>query len=235
MMLGACPNNTSIVYEYMSNRNLEHHLSRKSGAPPLPWYVRFRICFEVTAALLFLHSLPENISHGDLNLKNIFLDQSFISKIGNVGIAKLFYRLSNIGTVEPLASIDHESDAHALGITMLRLLTGLPADQVVGFVGEALDNGQFDNILDVSAGEWPLVEAMELACLSLELVELRVRNQDDWMEKMMETLEKIRVTVDERMANENQVFPQPPRGSEQSVPSYFLCPITQVPFYLSMN
>eukprot|EP00250_Pteridium_aquilinum_P003061 c13396_g1_i1 orf=480-2276(+) len=51
MLLGSCPEKGCIVYEYMANGSLEDCLNQKNGTPPLPWYVRFRICLEVATAL----------------------------------------------------------------------------------------------------------------------------------------------------------------------------------------
>ncbi|XP_020250558.1 U-box domain-containing protein 34 isoform X3 [Asparagus officinalis] len=90
LLLGGCPENGCLVYEYMENGSLEDKLFCKDGSNPLPWFVRFRIIFEVACGLAFLHGTkPEPIVHRDLKPGNILLDRNYVSKIGDVGLAKL--------------------------------------------------------------------------------------------------------------------------------------------------
>ncbi|GKE88684.1 U-box domain-containing protein 34, partial [Tanacetum coccineum] len=89
-LLGACPERGCLIYEYMENGSLEEYVSKKNTKYYLSWYTRFRIAFEVACALAFLHnSKPDPIVHRDLKPGNILLDRNFVSKIGDVGMAKL--------------------------------------------------------------------------------------------------------------------------------------------------
>ncbi|KAI8001120.1 U-box domain-containing protein 35 [Camellia lanceoleosa] len=90
LLLGACPEYGCLVYEYMENGSLEDRLFRKNNSPPLPWKTRFRISAEVTTALLFLHrTKPQPLVHRDLKPANILLNRNYVSKISDVGLARL--------------------------------------------------------------------------------------------------------------------------------------------------
>ncbi|CAN6868682.1 unnamed protein product [Brassica oleracea] len=90
LLLGACPEHGALVYEYMENGSLEDRLFQFSNSQPIPWFVRFRIAWEVASALIFLHkSKPTPIIHRDLKPANILLDQNFVSKVGDVGISTM--------------------------------------------------------------------------------------------------------------------------------------------------
>lgn len=90
LLLGACPENGSLVYEYMENGSLEDHIFRRKGRTPLPLSSRFRIAFEVACGLAFLHSAkPDPIVHRDLKPGKILLDRYYVSKISDVGLSKI--------------------------------------------------------------------------------------------------------------------------------------------------
>ncbi|KAF3647086.1 hypothetical protein FXO38_18822 [Capsicum annuum] len=140
LLLGASPGNGYLVYVYMENGSLEDHIFQGKNRP-LPWFVRFRILFEVAWALAFLHnSKPEPIVHRDLKPGNILLDKNYVSKIGDVGLAKIMsdivpesiteYRNSILaGTfayMDPkylrTGTLRPKSDLYAFGIITLQLL-----------------------------------------------------------------------------------------------------------------
>ncbi|KAF5178076.1 U-box domain-containing protein kinase family protein, partial [Thalictrum thalictroides] len=51
LLLGACPDHSCLVYEYMENGSLEERLLQKNDASPMPWFVRYRIAWEIASAL----------------------------------------------------------------------------------------------------------------------------------------------------------------------------------------
>ncbi len=70
-------------------------LQRRNNTPPLTWLDRFRIAWELVAALMFLHySKPEPIIQRNLKPANILHDRNLDSKIGDVGLLTL---LPNMG------------------------------------------------------------------------------------------------------------------------------------------
>ncbi|KAI5067997.1 hypothetical protein GOP47_0016342 [Adiantum capillus-veneris] len=240
MLLGACPEKSCIVYEYMANGSLEDRLNCKDGTPPLPWYVRFRICLDVATALLFIHSRPQPIVHRNLKPGNILLDHHFVSKIGDAGLAKLvpnslaMYKESTlVGTIayidpdyQRTGVVSRETDVYSLGIIMLQLLTGRPAIGVADLVEEAVDSGHIEDVLDKSAGDWPLSEAMVLACLSMQCAEPRRRHRPNLETKILPDLERIQSVAG--MAAVSMGLTRLPSSKQKPIiPSFFFCPISQ--------
>ncbi|KAH7851786.1 hypothetical protein Vadar_016469 [Vaccinium darrowii] len=237
LLLGACPEIGCLVFEYVENGSLEDFISKKSSRHPLPWFVRFRIAFEVACGLAFLHNTkPNPIIHRDLKPGNIFLDRNYVSKIGDVGLAKLVsnvtpdsiteYRDSTIfgslhyvdpeyhrtGTVRP------KSDLYAFGIIILQLLTAQHPNGILLKFETALSNGRLPDILDKSISGWPLAEVEELAQMGLKCSRLRCRDRPDLATEVLPTLKKL---VD--MAN-NTIRIQ--RNSIHP-PNHYFCPILQ--------
>ncbi|KAF0903269.1 hypothetical protein E2562_026556 [Oryza meyeriana var. granulata] len=238
LMLGACPEHGCLVYEYMENGSLDDMLQRRNNTPPLTWFDRFRIAWEVAAALMFLHSSkPEPIIHRDLKPANILIDRNLVSKIGDVGLSTLLpsmdqYLSTMIKDTAPVGTfcyIDPEyqrsgvvsmkSDVYALGIVILQLLTAKSPMGIAHVVETALEEGDFVDILDEAAGQWPLKEAQELAVLALKCAEMRRRDRPDLSDHVLPALERLKdvATKAKETALHGQTAP----------PSHFICPILQ--------
>lgn len=217
LLLGACPELGCLVYEYMANGSLEDRLFRNGATPPLPWYTRFSIASEIATGLLYLHSsTPTPLVHRDLKPANILLDQNFVSKIGDVGLAKLvpptvsgsltLYR--NTTTSGTFCYIDPEyqrtgilgtkSDLYAFGVVLLQLLTARKPMGIAHDVERAIERGSFKNILDQSVTDWPVREAMELAKLALKCVEMRRRDRPDFETVVLPELQRFKAFAESR-------------------------------------
>ncbi|KAK9665431.1 hypothetical protein RND81_14G112100 [Saponaria officinalis] len=240
LLLGAVPEESCLVYEYMENGSLDDRLFRKDNCPPLPWYERVRICWEVAGALAFLHSTkPRPIIHRDLKPANILLDQHLVSKIGDAGLGTtitmeptdkslktLYKETSPVGTlcyIDPeyqrTGRVSTKSDVYALGVVILQLLTTKPAVGIAYLVEDALEEGTMMEVLDKEAGEWPEEVALELASLGLLCSELRGRDRPDLREIVLPTLERLKGVADkarEQAAN----APAP-------LPTHFICPLSK--------
>ncbi|KAJ1687365.1 hypothetical protein LUZ63_018755 [Rhynchospora breviuscula] len=199
--------------------------------------MRTRIIGEICRALLFLHSNnPNPIVHGDLKPANILLDANLVSKISDFGISRPLIE-TNTNTLKyftenprgTFAYIDPEfvsrgeltvkSDVYSFGVIILQLLTGKLPSIVVADVEEVVETNSLHLIIDKSAGEWPFVQAKQLANLRLRCAQIRRRKRPDleneW--KLVEFLTNVAsLTVSPRF-----------KLDEKSVPSYFMCPILQ--------
>lgn len=188
LLLGACQDRGCLVYEHMENGSLEDRLLKKNGSPPIPWFERCRIAWEVASALVFLHnSKPRAIIHRDLKPANILLDHNLVSKIGDVGlstmlnsdVSSMYTVCSYTGPVGTLCYIDPEyqrtgllspqSDVYAFGMVILQLLTAKPAIALAHVVETALSDGKLLETLDQEGGNWPIEVAKELAEIGTEL------------------------------------------------------------------
>lgn len=236
LLLGACPEHGCLVYEYMANGSLDDRLFCKGNTPPLPWFSRFRIAWEVASALLFLHSAkPEPIVHRDLKPANILIDSNLVSKIGDVGLARLVPAMTTSTVTEykdtvpagTFCYIDPEyqrtgtlgpkSDVYALGIMLLQLLTARSPMAITYTVDTAIEEGSFWEILDKNAGDWPQ-EALELAMLGLRCAELRRRDRPDLEKDILPELERLKTLAEaQNVLTREEIDVMPP--------SHFFCPI----------
>ncbi|KAG2240054.1 hypothetical protein Bca52824_091174 [Brassica carinata] len=216
LLLGACPEQGCLVYEYMDNGSLDDRLMQVNDTPPIPWFERFRIALEVASALVFLHkSKPRPIIHRDLKPGNILLDHNFVSKLGDVGLSTMvnqddaaskltvFKKTSPVGTlcyIDPeyqrTGIISPKSDVYSLGVVILQLITAKPAIAITHMVEEAIgDDAEFMGMLDVKAGSWPISETRELAALGLCCTEMRRRDRPELKDQIIPALERLRKVV----------------------------------------
>ncbi|CAG7909644.1 putative U-box domain-containing protein 53 isoform X1 [Brassica rapa] len=238
LLLGACPEHGALVYEYMENGSLEDRLYQVNKSQPIPWFVRFRIAWEVASALIFLHkSKPTPIIHRDLKPANILLDQNFVSKVGDVGISTMlqvdplltqftmYKQTSPVGTlcyIDPeyqrSGMLSFKSDVYAFGMIILQLLTALPAIALTYKVETAMGkNDEFIQILDKKAGDWPMEETRKLAALALSCTEIRAKDRPDLETHILPALESLK-NVAVKSRNLISSAPNQP-------PSHFLCPL----------
>ncbi|XP_027082283.1 U-box domain-containing protein 35-like [Coffea arabica] len=219
LLLGACPEYGCLVYEYMSNGSLEDRLFRRGNTPALPWQHRFRIAAEITIGLLFLHQTkPEPLVHRDLKPANILLDRNYVSKISDVGLARLVppsvansvtqYRMtSTAGTfcyIDPeyqqTGMLGVKSDIYSLGIIFLQILTGKPPMGLTHQVERAIEKGTFTEMVDPAIPDWPIEEALNLAKIALKCSELRRKDRPDLGKVVMPELERLRAFGEEKMS-----------------------------------
>ncbi|XP_076882302.1 U-box domain-containing protein 35-like [Bidens hawaiensis] len=227
LLLGACPEYGCLVYEYMQNGSLEDCLFRKNKIPPLSWQHRFRIAAEICSGLLFLHQTKlEPIVHRDLKPANILLDRNFVSKISDVGLARLLppsvqdsvtqsLMTSTAGTfcyIDPeyqqTGMLGVKSDVYSLGIMFLQMITAKPPMGLTHIIDQAIKDGTFAELLDPGVPDWPIDEALCFAKLSLLCTELRQKDRPDLGKEIMPELERLRSLADESM--QHSVFASSP-------------------------
>ena len=218
LLLGACPEYGCLVYEFMANGSLEDRLFCRGNTPPLSWQLRFRVAAEIGTGLLFLHQTkPEPLVHRDLKPANILLDRNFVSKISDVGLARLVppsiadsvtqYRMtSTAGTfcyIDPeyqqTGMLGIKSDIYSLGIMFLQILTAKPAMGLTHHVDRALEKGTFAQMLDPAVPDWPIEEATFFAKLALKCAELRRKDRPDLGKVVLPELKRMRAFAEETM------------------------------------
>ncbi|KAL0731686.1 hypothetical protein Bca4012_027780 [Brassica carinata] len=211
ILLGACPENGCLVYEYMENGTLEDRLFCRDNTPPLSWRERFRIAAEIATGLLFLHSAkPEPIVHRDLKPANILLDRHFTSKISDVGLARLvppcgansssnYHITSAAGTfcyIDPeyqqTGMLGVKSDLYSFGVVLLQIITARPAMGLGYRVEMAIESDNLSEVLDPRVSEWPEEETLELAKLALRCCEMRKKDRPDLASVLLPALKRLR-------------------------------------------
>ncbi|KAL9228917.1 hypothetical protein vseg_004446 [Gypsophila vaccaria] len=239
-LIGACPVSWALVYEYLPGGSLEDRLTCKDNAPPLPWQARIRIATELCSVLIFLHSSrPRCIIHGDLKPANVILDDNFVSKLSDFGIChvvsngemspqqtSLAFTNEPKGThtyVDPLflstGELTPKSDVYSFGILLLRLLTGRSSFGIANEVEYALAKGSLDTLLDPSGGDWPFVQAEQLARMALRCCDKNRKTRPDLATDVWRVLEPMKASCQSLSTLRTASFNQ--------APTYFMCPIFQ--------
>ncbi|XP_062891147.1 interleukin-1 receptor-associated kinase 1 [Mobula hypostoma] len=136
-----------LVYTYMPNGSLQERLQCQDGTAPLSWLQRVEVALGAARALQFMHSSSPSLIHGDVKSSNILLDEHFVPKLGDFGLAR-FSRYSNNsgnsctvartrtlrGTLAYLpdeyiksGQLAVELDTYSFGVVLLEILTGRKA------------------------------------------------------------------------------------------------------------
>ncbi|KAK6911923.1 Serine-threonine/tyrosine-protein kinase, catalytic domain [Dillenia turbinata] len=213
LLLGACPEHGCLVYEYMENGSLEDRLFCKNNTPPIPWTTRFKIACEIATGLLFLHQAkPEPLVHRDLKPGNILLDRNYLSKISDVGLARLVPSNDRTNTTTmPYAMtaaagtfcyIDPEyqqsgllnvkSDIYSLGILLLQIITGKPPMGLTHHVHRAIRGGTFAGMIDPNIKDCPFEAALSFTELALSCAELRRKDRPDLGTEVLPELTRLK-------------------------------------------
>lgn len=132
-----------LVYEYMENGSLKEHLHGPTKTS-LNWITRIQIAADIAAALEYLHFYCDpRLCHGDIKSSNILLDENFVSKLADFGLARALpsdgnnsqHTNSDIrgtpGYMDPEYIITQQltlkSDIYSYGVLLLELISGRKA------------------------------------------------------------------------------------------------------------
>ncbi|KAM1039157.1 hypothetical protein ACFX13_034475 [Malus domestica] len=129
-----------LVYEYISNGTLSHHILQKkdSTESSLSWECRLRIACEVAGAIAYMHSAASiPIYHRDIKSSNILLDHNYSAKVSDFGTSKsvpldkthLTTQVQGtFGYMDPeyfqSCKFTDRSDTYSFGVTLVEILTG---------------------------------------------------------------------------------------------------------------
>ncbi|KAL9401709.1 hypothetical protein Peur_005558 [Populus x canadensis] len=92
-LLGYCAHGVEklLVYEYVANESLDKLLFKSDKRGQLDWKKRYNIIISIARGLLYLHQDSHScIIHRDIKASNILLDDKWVPKIADFGMARLF-------------------------------------------------------------------------------------------------------------------------------------------------
>lgn len=131
-----------LIYEYVANRSLDQWIFEDKKADPsfvLPWKTRVDILKGTARGLAYLHEELQRgraIIHLDIKPQNILLDESFVPKIADFGLAKLLGSVTThqtlpaggtMGYMAPEVYVGVASpkmDVHSFGMVLLEVVSG---------------------------------------------------------------------------------------------------------------
>ncbi|XP_060195930.1 rust resistance kinase Lr10-like isoform X2 [Lycium barbarum] len=139
-LVGYCVERTKrgLVYDFMPNGSLDKYIS-KEGSPLLSWQRQYDIVLGVARGIEYLHrGCDVRILHFDIKPHNILLDENFIPKISDFGLAKLYptdnsivtltAARGTIGYVAPelisrsIGAISYKADVYSFGMLLMEML-----------------------------------------------------------------------------------------------------------------
>ncbi|CAN7067395.1 unnamed protein product [Brassica rapa subsp. trilocularis] len=131
----------ALIYEYVPNGDLRHHLSGKGGRSIINWGIRLRIALEAALGLEYLHigCIPAMV-HRDVKTTNILLDEQFKARLADFGLSRSFpvggeSHVSTMiagtpGYLDPqyyrTSRLTEKSDVYSFGIVLLEMITNQP-------------------------------------------------------------------------------------------------------------
>ncbi|KAH6806837.1 hypothetical protein C2S51_027945 [Perilla frutescens var. frutescens] len=145
----------ALVYDFMPNGSLEKYLFNQEKKNSLDWDTKFEIVIGVARGIEYLHlGCDIQILHFDIKPHNILLDDKFIPKISDFGLAKVCSIEKNavtmtaargtVGYVAPelisrsIGAVTYKADVYSFGMLLMEMV-GLKRD----LIGNNGDSSQY--------------------------------------------------------------------------------------------
>ncbi|RRT81081.1 hypothetical protein B296_00007246, partial [Ensete ventricosum] len=138
-LVGYClsENQRLLVYDYVPNRTLYHHLHGK-GRPVMEWTIRLKVAAGAARGMAYLHEdCHPRIIHRDIKSSNILLDYNFEAQVSDFGLAKSAMDTNTHVTTQVMGTFGYlapeyarsgkltaKSDVYSFGVVLLELITG---------------------------------------------------------------------------------------------------------------
>ncbi|KAL8550832.1 hypothetical protein ACS0TY_000057 [Phlomoides rotata] len=140
-LVGYCAERSKrvLVYDFMPNGSLDKYIYKEDGVNSLDWQTKYEIAIGVARGIEYLHrGCDIQILHFDIKPHNILLDDKFIPKISDFGLAK-FYSTEKktvtltaargtIGYVAPelinkgFGRVSYKADVYSFGMLLIEMV-----------------------------------------------------------------------------------------------------------------
>ncbi|KAK9994749.1 hypothetical protein SO802_024452 [Lithocarpus litseifolius] len=128
----------ALIYEFMPNGSLEKYIFSREESIPLSIEKIFEISLGVASGIEYLHrGCDVQILHFDIKPHNILLDENFIPKVSDFGLAKLYPANDSIvsltaargtlGYIAPelfyknIGGVSYKADVYSFGMLLLEM------------------------------------------------------------------------------------------------------------------
>ncbi|KAL6288932.1 hypothetical protein ACE6H2_006442 [Prunus campanulata] len=215
-LIGFCADrlHRALVYDFMSNGSLEKHIFPKEGLISLSCKKTFEIALGVGRGINYLHKgCDMQILHFDIKPQNILLDENFIPKISDFGLARLCpleessltltAARGTIGYIAPelfyknIGGVSNKADIYSFGMLLMEIagkrknLNAVAAhsSQVYfpTWVYDQFNKGKDIKIEDASEKEKKIIQKMFI--VALWCIQMKPSDRPNSMNKVFEMLE----------------------------------------------
>lgn len=204
-----------LIYEFINNGTLSHHIHDESHISSISWGCRLRIATETAEALAYLHSAASPpIIHRDIKSTNILLDEDYTAKIADFGASRLvpldYTQLTTLvqgtlGYLDPeyfhSSQLTEKSDVYSFGVVLVEILTGKKAlsferppkerNLCTYFISSLKNNHLFDVLEDKVVKEGSREQLEEVSELAKRCLRMTGEERPTMKEVAME-LERLR-------------------------------------------
>ncbi|KAL4628814.1 hypothetical protein ACB092_05G265300 [Castanea dentata] len=232
-----------LVYEYMTNGTLCHHLYDTPN-DPLTWKQRLQICIGAARGLHHLHTCTKHpIIHRDVKTTNILLDEKWVSKVSDFGLSKMGLDNTAVSTLvkgtwgylDPdyarRQQLTEKSDVYSFGVVMFEVLCArkalnskLPEEQrnLASWAKKCIDRGTISKIIDPYLTNKIVPECLKVY---VELAESCICDHGIQRPKMNDVMEKL------EFALELQEQAEATKDTDSEVVSFCVATANGAPWY----